>query len=96
MVINEVVAAELGAHFAIQTEMERFLKSVGIALTPTSLIAAHDAGQRWRVYLRTRKGARERVVADFFVASHALHQSDRLLTRDPGFYRTYFSELLLL
>ncbi len=96
MVINEVVAAELGAHFAIQTEMERFLKSVGIALTPTSLIAAHDAGQRWRVYLRTRKGARERVVADFLVASHALHQSDRLLTRDPGFYRTYFSELLLL
>ena len=96
LIVSDVVASELGSQFLSPADMERFLCSVNIALFPMSMAAAHDAGQRWRSYLRSRKGARERIVADFMIATHALHHANRLLTRDLGFYRGHFSDLALL
>lgn len=71
------------------------MEAAEIAFSALGLPAALAAGGAWKEY-RVRGGRRERLIGDFLVFGHALHQADRLLTRDHGFSRTYFPQLAIV
>ena len=54
LVLNEVVYAELAAHFPTQEELERFLADTGMRLVPSQPAALARAGRAWAAYTRQR------------------------------------------
>ena len=103
---GEVVWAEVSARFEAEAPFLEAMETLGIEYLATSGAAAALAGAHWRRYHRNRAreapGARrgaqrdKRVVADFLVGAHAQLQTDGLLARDRGFFRSHFKGLRLI
>lgn len=92
VVVCDVVYAELVPAFDSRALLDGALHEIGAALSPINASIAYEAGLRWKRY-RAAGGTRARIIADFLIGAHAAATADVFLTRDQGFYETYFPEL---
>lgn len=92
VVVGDVVWAEVSGAFGDDAEAARNLDRIGVRFEPMTVGGACLAGRAWRSYRRAG-GPRTRLIADFLIGGHATATADRLLSRDRGFYRRYFTDL---
>ncbi len=92
VVICDIVYAELVPAFDHRANMDETLRQINASLSPITTDIAYEAGLRWQRYRRSG-GPRQRTITDFLIGAHAVVMADAFLTRDRGFYTTYFPEL---
>ena len=93
LIISPIVAAEIAGHFSSATQQEKCLHEMGLRVIDFTLEDTHHAGQAYIAYRSRSKEPKPRMLADFMVGAHAARHADRLMTRDRGYYRTYFPKL---
>ena len=92
ILVCDVVYAELVPAFGDRASLDKTLREITATVSPIDTAIAYEAGIRWSRY-RQAGGSRVRIIADFLIGAHAIANADTLLTRDRGFYATYFPEL---
>lgn len=91
-----VVISEVSAYAASAETLRGMIEKMHISLVAFGWEDLHAAGQAYLNYRRRSKQPKSRMLADFLVGGHALAHADALVTRDRGYYRTYFPRLRLI
>ena len=92
ILVCDVVYAELVPAFKDRSKLDEALREINATISPIDTSIAYEAGLRWSRY-RHAGGPRMRIITDFLIGAHASTLADTFLTRDRGFYATYFPEL---
>ena len=92
ILICDIVYAELAPAFDSREALDDALRQISGSISPIDNEIAYEAGRRWQRY-RQAGGSRKRIITDFLIGAHALATAEFFLTRDRGFYATYFPEL---
>ena len=92
ILVCDVVYAELVPAFNERRRLDEALREINATISPIDTAIAYEAGLRWLQY-RQAGGPRKRIISDFLIGAHATALADTFLTRDRGFYATYFPEL---
>jgi len=95
LVICEIVMAELSRYFQHLDNLKQTLDRLNILTESLGEEACFLAGQAFLQY-RKQSGKRDRILPDFLIGAHAQARCSVLLTRDRGFYRSYFHELEII
>lgn len=90
--ICPVAFAECAACLEPPGKFIEICEGLGFTYEDFDLEVCSLAAQIWRDY-RAQGGSRRRILADFLIGAHAMLRAEQLLTRDRGFYRTYFKGL---
>jgi predicted nucleic acid-binding protein len=95
LVVNPIVYAEVSIRFQRIEELDAALPRDKFIREPIPFEAAFLAGKVFLLY-RRRGGPPPSSLPDFFIGAHAAIAGYRLLTRDPGRFRTHFPTLALI
>ena len=94
LIVCECVIAEIYPALSDRNRLNDLLGDWQLELLPINLEGAVLAGEYFATYLK-RGGTARRVIPDFLIGAHASVAADRLLARDRGYLRDYFTSLVV-
>ena len=95
IIICDIVYAELVPQFPDRTSLDNTLRTLNVSFSHLDTDIAYIAGEKWNLY-RMSGGKRTRIITDFLIGAHAMIKAERFITRDRGFYKSYFPDLKIL
>jgi predicted nucleic acid-binding protein len=96
LLVNPIVCAEIAPAFVFDwPRLDAWLAQAGILKEFLPFEGSTVAAAAHRAY-RSRGGARDKPLPDFFIGAHAQVMNCTLLTRDEARYRSYFPSVPLI
>jgi len=95
--VNPIVIGEMAPRFESLDQLSVLLSTMLISVEPLKPEGAFLAGRAFEVHrARKQPGVAKAILADFLIGGHAQSVGATILTRDPRFYRSYFSGVPLI
>lgn len=95
LVINPLIYAEVSIRFESIESLDKVMPTTLYRREDIPYAAAYLAGKAYVRY-RQRGGKRRSLLPDFLIGAHAAIAGYRVLTRDPGRYRSYYPTVELI